>query len=323
MSIGVVIPTYNRRDNLLLAISALAHQTYQNFYLVVSDNGSSDGTREAIAALKQTATWQRQLIWVEFVPERDHYPSRACNRNKGVAHLPPECTLICFLDSDIILNPAALAQYVQAHAAQPDALILGVVDWLPPLVLDEVKQLVKAGQLEALRAKIPPDSVKTQEGTFVGYEPRKMYTGRFTDNPAHVKDIEPKIIWAANLACPLTIWQKLGGFDEGIVEYGAEDVEFGYQARKQGISCLHYTPVWALHIWHPKAASEAVQANNHKNLGYVAQKHGLEAFIPSMAKTDDSISAKLNAQQPGRQLSDEQKMALALKLRQKRQNSMT
>src|SRR5687768_18196314 len=96
MSIGVVIPTYNRRDNLLLAIGALAQQSYQDFSLVVADDGSSDGTAEAVAALMQTLTWRGRLIWTGG----DGRPCYSRDRNKGVTHLPPECSLICFLDSD-------------------------------------------------------------------------------------------------------------------------------------------------------------------------------------------------------------------------------
>lgn len=321
MNIGVVIPTYNRRDNLLIAISALARQTYRDFYLVIADDGSTDGTAEAVAALMETPTWQGRLIWAGFVPERDIRPCYSHNRNKGVDHLPAECSLICFVDSDVVLNPEALGYYAQAHAAQPDALIVGLVDWLPPLPLEEVKQLVDNGQIEQLRHLVPADITERVQGTFVGREPRKAValSARFTDDLSWVRTVDAKLFWSANIGCPLTVWQQLGGFDESMNGYGAEDIEFGYKAQKQGISCLYSSPIWALHVWHPKANFEAALANNHNNLGYIAQKHGLQAYIGSMARTSESVTTKLNSQQPGRQLSDEQKMALALKLRQKQQ----
>jgi hypothetical protein len=221
------------------------------------------------------------------------------------------------VESDVVLNPEALGNYAQAHTAQPDALIVGLVDWLPPLPLDEVKQLVDAGQIEQLRQLVPTDVVERVQGTFVGFEPRKAFalSASFTDDLSWLRDVDAKLFWSANIGCPITVWQKLGGFDESMNGYGGEDIEFGYKAQKQGIPCLYYAPIWALHIWHPKANYEAALVNSHNNLGYIAQKHGLQAFIGSMAKTNERITTKLNSQQ----LSDEQKMALALKLRQKQQ----
>jgi GT2 family glycosyltransferase len=317
MSIGVVIPTYNRRDNLLLAISALSRQSCQDFYLVVSDNGSNDGTYEAITALKQTAIWQERLIWVGFIPERDRHPSRARNRNKGVAHLPPDCTLICFLDSDVLLNPAGLAHYAHAHAAQPDALILGVVDWLPPRSLDEIRPFVDSGRLDLLRQQLPPGISQRVEGTYVGFDMRpRTYPGRFSEQLHAPQAIIEKCFWTTNLGCPITAWQRLGGFDETIVEYGPEDIEFGCQARQQGLRCLYNTSVWALHVWHPKANTAEVNYNSHQNLGRIVERYGLETFVPSLAQTKDSLATRLSG---GHQLTDEQKVMLALKLRQKRE----
>lgn len=320
MNIGVVIPTYNRRDNLLMAISALAQQTYQDFYLVIADDGSTDGTEEAIAALMQTPTWHGRLIWAGFVPERDIHPSRARNRNKGVAHLPAECSLICFLDSDVLLNREALAHYAQAHAAQPDALILGVVDWLPPLPLDEAKQLVDAGQIDQLRTKVPADTAESVQGTYVGRDLRvTIYPGLYTDTFYPAQKAIVKNFLTTNLGCPTSAWRKLGGFDEGIIGYGAEDIEFGCQVANLALPCLYNTSVWALHVWHPKTNPADVQLHTHQNLGRVIQKHGLETFVPSFAATRNSTTAKLSAHQPDRPLSDGEKMLLALRLRQKRQ----
>jgi glycosyltransferase involved in cell wall biosynthesis len=46
--ISVLIPTYNRADYLEEAIESVLEQDYGNFELIVSDNGSTDGTEERV-----------------------------------------------------------------------------------------------------------------------------------------------------------------------------------------------------------------------------------------------------------------------------------
>jgi hypothetical protein len=188
------------------------------------------------------------------------------------------------------------------------------------LPLEEAKRFVEAGQLDQLRRKIPTDIAETVEGTYVGRDLRvTIYPGLYTDSFYPVQEAIVKNFLTTNLGCPLSAWHQLGGFDEGIIGYGAEDIEFGCQVANLALPCLYNTAVWALHIWHPKANPADVQLNTHQNLGRVIQKHGLETFIPSFAATRDSTAAKLSAHQPDRSLSNGEKMLLALRLRQKRQ----
>ena len=48
--IGVVVPTYNRAEVLLRCLQHLEAQTYQNFEVVVIDDGSTDNTSLLLAA---------------------------------------------------------------------------------------------------------------------------------------------------------------------------------------------------------------------------------------------------------------------------------
>lgn len=51
MNIAIIIVTRNHRRDLEECLPALAVQTRQDFTLIVSDNGSDDGTPESVRSI--------------------------------------------------------------------------------------------------------------------------------------------------------------------------------------------------------------------------------------------------------------------------------
>ena len=86
---SIVIPTYNRKTELLTAINSVLAQTYQNFEIVVVDDGSSDGTKEAIDALNNGR--------INYVKHQNRSGANAA-RNTGIK--AAKGNYISFLDSD-------------------------------------------------------------------------------------------------------------------------------------------------------------------------------------------------------------------------------
>ena len=50
--VSVIIPTYNRADLVREAIQSVLDQTYQDFEIIVVDDGSTDGTEQVLAQYK-------------------------------------------------------------------------------------------------------------------------------------------------------------------------------------------------------------------------------------------------------------------------------
>ena len=141
--IGVVVPTYNREDNLALLLASLERQSAASFHVVIADDGSTDGTAELIARLARQPTWRQRLTRVSCGPNQGVRTGRA--RNIGAANLPAGTRLLLMLDTDLVLQPDAIALLAAAHAEHPGKILYGAVDWLPPLEHDEILAFVASG----------------------------------------------------------------------------------------------------------------------------------------------------------------------------------
>jgi glycosyltransferase involved in cell wall biosynthesis len=87
--ISVIIPTYNRGELILRAINSVLIQSYQNFELIVIDDGSTDKTEDLLAPLVKSEK-------IKYSRQENRGVSSARNTGVGLA----KGELISFLDSD-------------------------------------------------------------------------------------------------------------------------------------------------------------------------------------------------------------------------------
>jgi glycosyltransferase involved in cell wall biosynthesis len=126
--ISVIIPTYNRAATLKDCLAALAAQTChaELFEIIVVDDGSSDGTAEAVAAFIRVGVPE-----TKYIRQRNLGPAAA--RNAGIRKAAGD--IVLFIGDDIMAAPDLLARHIAWHEAHPapgDAL-LGYVTWDPDL----------------------------------------------------------------------------------------------------------------------------------------------------------------------------------------------
>lgn len=110
--ISVIIPSYNRRNSISVAIESVLKQSFADWELIIVDDGSEDNTSEEV---KSFLINQR----VQYVFQKNQGVCSA--RNKGVSHASGEW--IVFLDSDDVLFPDALENFKKAIESNQKAKI--------------------------------------------------------------------------------------------------------------------------------------------------------------------------------------------------------
>jgi glycosyltransferase involved in cell wall biosynthesis len=106
--VSVVIPTYNRSQQVNAALESVLAQTYADIEIIVVDDGSTDATREIIQQLiSQQADASKSI---RYFFQANQGPSVA--RNKGIELARGQW--IAFLDSDDLWLPEKLELQVQA-----------------------------------------------------------------------------------------------------------------------------------------------------------------------------------------------------------------
>ena len=149
---SVVIPVRNRERTIRDAIrSVLEQETSFPFNLIVVDNGSTDGTTEAIREFAD----DRRVIHI--IPERDDLGIGGC-WNTAVHH-PKVGRFVVQLDSDdLYSSPQTLQQMVDAFREQQAAMVIGSyrmcdfqLSTLPPGLIDHKEWTPDNGRNNALR----------------------------------------------------------------------------------------------------------------------------------------------------------------------------
>jgi len=102
-TVSVIIPTYNRAHLVGRAIRSVLNQTYQDFEIIVVDDGSTDNTEEVVKGFNDDR--------IRYI-RHDENRGGAAARNTGIKAAQGE--YIAFLDSDDEWLPEKLERQVKA-----------------------------------------------------------------------------------------------------------------------------------------------------------------------------------------------------------------
>jgi len=106
--VSVVIPTFNRNRQVQSALNSVLAQTYREFEVIVIDDGSTDGTCQAIHRIIKEQSHNRNRFRYFFQPNQ----GQSAARNKGIFESRGQW--IAFLDSDDVWMPEKLEWQIHA-----------------------------------------------------------------------------------------------------------------------------------------------------------------------------------------------------------------
>ena len=110
--VSVIIPTFNRLSLLKQTVSSVRSQTFQDYELIIVDDGSTDGTME----------WLETLSGVRYVTQANS--GIAASRNKGASLSVGKW--LAFLDHDDLWDERKLEVQANFAEANPDLGMLAI-----------------------------------------------------------------------------------------------------------------------------------------------------------------------------------------------------
>ena len=213
--VSIIIPNWNTRSWLAGCLEALRGQSYQDFEVLLVDNGSRD---DSVAFVRQHYPEVRLL---SFTENRGF----AAAVNAGIGATTAEYVVL--LNVDTIPQPDWLHQLVQ------------VMDQSPPEV----------GSVTSKMLSLQNPEILDDAGNFLSWYGSAQKRGK--GEPAGQYD-QLEEVFSACAAAALyrrTFLEAVEGFDENFVSY-LEDVDLGLRGRLYGYRCLYVPTAQVLHQWH-------------------------------------------------------------------------
>ena len=136
--VSVVIPAFNRAHIIGPTIESVQRQMFEQWELIVFDDGSDDDTFEVVTSYAASDP--------RIVVGRGPNGGVAAARNRGFAMSSPHTEFVSFLDSDDIWDPDALETLVAVLDADPDLVAVHAL----ARCIDELGQPIPGDDLEEL-----------------------------------------------------------------------------------------------------------------------------------------------------------------------------
>jgi len=217
--IAVIILTLNQKEMTLQCLSSLIDIKEPSFQILLWDNGSEDGTVEAV-----------QAKYPSILAHHHHANLGVAGGRNAAAELALKTlnpTLLLFLDNDMLVEPdfvgALLQPFAESHkVGQTQAKLR---------FMDDRKRLNDGGgaQINFLMWQVTP----------VGYKE--------IDQGQH-DTIKKCVACGGAMMVRADVFQQLNGFDLTFNPFGPEDLDFSLRLQKAGYTALYVPQSVAYHV---------------------------------------------------------------------------
>lgn len=259
MNLSVIVcMAPGREQNLADCLAQLKQQTHPHFEVIVVDDGSLGG---AAVAHRFTDELSLTYLW----RPNDCCVSRSRNRGAQQARY----ARLVFLDADILLNPGALQAYADWDAGNNQLLYGYSGSANTPIAMSGLRTQRQVYwhdlrfrfylQAEPGWDESRQDMIRQLSQSFMGLNPEQLQVLAqiINQKPKILFRPQPKVLkspheyaWSGNFAVSKTIFEHIGGFDEGFIGWGGEDLEFANRAIQAGYHIHFSLDVWGEHQVH-------------------------------------------------------------------------
>jgi GT2 family glycosyltransferase len=209
----VLVLSHNKRAETLCCLESVARLRYRLREVIVVDNGSSDGSADAIALAHPDVHLVRSTVNL----------GAAGGRNLGIHAAGQRFTYdyLLFLDDDTVVEEGLADELVAALRADPAAGIA-------------TPKAYRLGQPDVI-ASAGGMHVRLGRGVIVDVGAGQVDRGQFD----RAGSVDACVGFA--LLARREVLMAVGGFDEKYNPYGWEEVDFSLRVRKAGFS-IRYVP---------------------------------------------------------------------------------
>lgn len=205
-NIYIIIPVYNRKEFTKNCLISLRKQTYKEFKVVVIDDGSTDGTEEMLI---------NEFPEVHIIKgDGNLWWTRSINLGIGYA-LANKGEYVITLNNDTEIDKEFIANAIIDLRMNPNTIIGAVA------VTKKTDTIFYAGQ-----------KINWLQANNEYFYRNKAYSS------IEEKYIESDTLPGRGLVIPLSIFQKIGMFNEIKLPQVAADYEFVIRAKNQGVGTI-------------------------------------------------------------------------------------
>lgn len=230
--VSVIVVAYDVRDEVLACLASVEeHAAPASCELLLVDNGSTDGTAEAVAEAFPAAEVVR-------LPRNIGVAAR----NEGLRRAGGRTRM--FLDSDARLTPGALAELVRYLDANPGVGLVG-----PRLVYED-------GTLQLSARRYPPVLVPLLSRPPLGRYFADSTTVRHHLMADERHDVTREVEYVIG-ACQLFTAeaQEAAGEIDSRIFFGPDDADWCFRIRRAGLAVVYHPAATVVHAYRRTSAA--------------------------------------------------------------------
>lgn len=248
---SIIIPTFNKRQRLVLTLEAFNNQniSLDSFEVIIIDDGSTDGTKEMLENFKSK-------YYLQYAYQKNQ--GRSVARNTGIQMSKGD--IIIFCDDDLIVENNFVEEHLKEHATNPNCVVHGRIYNLSYLKFfkDPISgELYPGLESEKISKEFIQQYLLTKEDLISLDRVRKQKKLTFFEKLIYSTFENEKVDFqwlsftGGNVSCSKKLLIEAGLFDESFgKKWGCEDLELGYRLHQMGISFIYSLKACNYHLAH-------------------------------------------------------------------------